>query len=181
MSPRLELSKLNHELESKLSQLEQERTELKHREAALEQQAEEAGESEKKWREKVEEREREVATLQQQCVDLGTTLQAREGELTQLTEKVSGVILVSWMYFVKTTVDRCTYSLSLHTDPRPALGHTESDDGCTYIILLTVTFTTLHNGSFEVFSDAGFLDSSGNNWAAKKFFLMYRQKHHFNF
>ena len=97
MSPRLELSKLNHELESKLSQLEQERTEFKHRETALEQQAEEAGEREKKLREKVEEREREVATLQQQCVDLGTALQAREGELTQLTEKVSEVILVSWM------------------------------------------------------------------------------------
>ena len=47
MSPRLELSKLNHELESKLSQLEQERTEFKRREGALEQQAREAGEREK--------------------------------------------------------------------------------------------------------------------------------------
>ena len=95
MSPRLELSKLNHELESKLSQLEQERTEFKHREGALEQQAREAGEREKKWRGKVEEREREVATLQQQCADLGTTLQAREGELAQLTEKVSELILLA--------------------------------------------------------------------------------------
>ena len=119
MSPRLELSKLNHELESKLSQLEQERTKFKHREAALEQQVREAEEREKKWRGKVEEREREVTTLQQQCVDLGTTLQAREGELTQLTERVSEVILVNWIYFVKTTVDRCTCSLSLHTDPHP--------------------------------------------------------------
>ena len=112
---------MNHELESKLSQLEQERTKFKHREAALEQQVREAGEREKKWKGKVEEREREVTTLQQQCVDLGTTLQAREGELTQLTERVSEVILVNWIYFVKTTVDRCTRSLSLHTDPHPAL------------------------------------------------------------
>ena len=99
MSPRLELSKLNHELESKLSQLEQERTEFKRREGALEQQAREAGEREKKWRGEVEERGREVATLQQQCADLGTTLQAREGELAQLTEKVSEVILWIEVYF----------------------------------------------------------------------------------
>ena len=116
---------MNHELESKLSQLEQERTEFKRREGALEQQAREAGEREKKWKGEVEERGREVATLQQQCADLGTTLQAREGELAQLTEKVSEVILVSWVYCVK-TVDRRIPSWALFSAPCVPLYHTVS-------------------------------------------------------